>query len=131
MHNRKIQYSCARGQLYCVKEMENMKNKIRRIRDGKLLIPCGWMEINPQHASEATHVAICVGGENVGVYYADREAGELTQEQITEIETRMVHGCDEINVYGLIDAEVMENTQIRNLHGVQLIRNVKEMTDNA
>ena len=103
----------------------------RKMRERMLYIPATWTEINPEYVSEATHVAICVGGENVGVYYADREAGELTQEQIAEIETRMVHGCEEINVYGLIDAEVMENTQIRNLHGVQLIRDEKEMTDNA
>ncbi len=106
-----------------------MKNKIRKIRDGKLSIPHGWIEINPQYSSEATHVAICVVSEHIGVYYADNEASELTQEQLMEIATYMKQygDCTEIKIYGLIDAVIMKNTEnIRNPYEVQLIRYGKE-----
>lgn len=102
-----------------------MKNKIRRIRDGKLSMPHGWREINPQYASEATHVAICVVGEHIGVYYADNEASELTNEQLMEIATCMEQygDCKDIKIYGLIDDVITKNAEnIKNPYEVQLTR---------
>lgn len=110
-----------------------MNNQERKIKDGKLSIPINWLEINPEDSLESTHVAICVDGERIGVYYIDCETSQLTEEQVAEIERRAKQlGCGKkINIYGLIEEDVHKNIEaLSNPYGAEIIRYGKEQIDN-
>lgn len=112
--------------------MNSQKYKERCIKDGKLSMPESWLEINPEDALGATHVAICVDGERIGVYYVDCETSQLTKEWVVEIEGRAKNlgFRNAINIYGLIEEDIHRYIEALNPYGAEIIRYGKEIKDN-
>lgn len=83
-----------------------MSKEIKRtIKVGTFIFPAEWVELNPERAKECEYVAFLVEDGKCAVYYSNREAYGLDEEEEHDLRElgKKVGFSKEANIFGFVE----------------------------